>query len=61
VKYWPHWSAILKENESGQKYAVDRWPFDQGENAAVVKVEDSYIKDRFDRRVVCCPRRRSAH
>ena len=46
VKYWPHWSAILKEKESGQKYAVDRWPFDQGENAAVVKVEDWYIKDR---------------
>src|SRR5262245_15574238 len=46
VKYWPHWSAILKEKKSGQKYAVDRWPFDQGENAAVVKVEDWYIKDR---------------
>ena len=46
VKYWPHWSAILKEKESGRKYAVDRWPFDQGENAAVVKVEDWYIKDR---------------
>jgi len=45
VKYWPHWSAILKENASGQKYAVDRWPFDQGENPAVQKVEDWYIKD----------------
>jgi hypothetical protein len=45
VAYWPHWSAILKEKESGQKYAVDRWPFDQGENPAVVKVEDWYIKD----------------
>jgi hypothetical protein len=42
----PHWSAILKEKESGQKYAIDRWPFDQGENPAVVKVEDWYIKDR---------------
>ena len=45
VAYWPHWSAILKEKESGQKYAVDRWPFYQGENPAVVKVEDWYIKD----------------
>ena len=36
----------LKEKESGQKYAVDRWPFDQGENPAVVKVENWYIKDR---------------
>jgi hypothetical protein len=31
---------------SGQKYAVDRWPFDQGENPAMVKVEDWYIKDK---------------
>ena len=46
VAYWPHWSAILKEKESGQKWAVDRWPFDQGENPAVQKVEDWYIKDR---------------
>jgi len=46
VAYWPHWSAILMENKSGQRYAVDRWPFDQGENPAVVKVEDWYIKDR---------------
>jgi len=45
VKYWPHWSAILKENKSGQKWAVDRWPFDQGENPAVVKVEEWYIPD----------------
>jgi hypothetical protein len=44
VKYWPHWSAIIKDNTTGQKYAVDRWPFDQGENPAVVKVEDWYIK-----------------
>jgi hypothetical protein len=45
VAYWPHWSAILKDKQTGQKYAVDRWPFDQGENPAVVKVEDWYIKD----------------
>ncbi|HKB00162.1 MAG TPA: hypothetical protein VKD02_05300 [Methyloceanibacter sp.] len=45
VQFWTHWSAILKEKESGQKYAVDRWPFDQGENPAVVKVDDWYIKD----------------
>jgi hypothetical protein len=45
VKYWPHWSAIIKDKQTGQKYAVDRWPFDQGENPAVQKVEDWYIKD----------------
>lgn len=46
VQYWPHWTAVLKETKSGQKYAVDSWLFDQGENPAVVKVEDWYIKDR---------------
>jgi hypothetical protein len=45
VKYWPHWTAVLKENKSGQRYAVDSWLFDNGENPAVVKVEDWYIKD----------------
>jgi len=46
VQYWPHFSAVLKETKTGQKYAVDSWLFDQGENPAVVKVEDWYIKDR---------------
>jgi hypothetical protein len=46
VKYWPHFTAVLIENKTGQKYAVDSWLFDQGENPAVVKVEDWYIKDR---------------
>ena len=45
VKYWPHFTAVLKEEKTGQKYAVDSWLFDQGENPAVVKVEDWYIKD----------------
>jgi hypothetical protein len=45
VKYWPHWTAVIKEKKSGQKYAVDSWIYEQGENPAVVKVEDWYIKD----------------
>ncbi|MBC8013831.1 MAG: hypothetical protein H7X74_07120 [Methyloceanibacter sp.] len=45
VKYWPHWTAVLQEKATGQKWAVDSWLFDQGENPAVVKVEDWYIKD----------------
>ena len=45
VKYWPHWSAVLKDTTTGQKWAVDRWPFDQGENPAVQKVEEWYIPD----------------
>jgi hypothetical protein len=46
VKYWPHWTAVLTETKTGQKYAVDSWLFPNGENPAVVKVEDWYIKDR---------------
>ncbi len=45
VKYWPHWSAVLKDTTTGQKWAVDRWPFDQGENPAVQKIEEWYIPD----------------
>ena len=39
MKYWPHW-PILKDMTTGQKWAVDRWPFNQGENPAVQQVED---------------------
>lgn len=45
VKNWPHWAAILKVNESGVRYAVDSWPFENGENPAVVKLDEWYIRD----------------
>ncbi len=45
VKYWPHWTAVLEETESKQRYAVDSWIYKNGENPAIVKVEDWYIKD----------------
>lgn len=45
VKNWPHWTAILKEEGSGQRYAVDSWIYENGENPAVVKIEEWYIKD----------------
>ncbi len=45
VKYWPHWTAVLEEKGTGQRYAVDSWIYANGENPAVVKVEDWYIKD----------------
>lgn len=38
VKNWPHWTAILKEEGTGQRYAVDSWIYENGENPAVVKV-----------------------
>jgi hypothetical protein len=45
IKYWPHWTAVIAETKSGQRYAVDSWIYANGENPAVVKVEDWYIKD----------------
>lgn len=45
VKYWPHWTAVLKDTKSGQKWAVDSWIYKNGENPAVVEVENWYIKD----------------
>jgi len=45
VKYWPHWAAILVENETGQRYAVDSWIYENGVNPAVVKAEEWYIED----------------
>lgn len=45
VKNWPHWTAILKENDTGQRYAVDSWIYENGENPAVVKIEEWYIRD----------------
>ena len=45
VKYWPHWTPVIQEKATGQRYAVDSWSGPQGENPAVVKVEDWYIKD----------------
>ncbi len=45
AKYWPHWTAVLKEKKSKQKYAVDSWIFKNGVNPAVIEVEKWYIKD----------------
>jgi hypothetical protein len=45
VKYWPHWTAVIQEKKTGQKFAVDSWIYIQGENPAVVEVEKWYIKD----------------
>ena len=34
VAGWPHWTAVLKETGSGQRWAVDSWIFANGENPA---------------------------
>ncbi len=45
VAGWTHWTAILAENQGGQRWAVDSWIYANGENPAVVKAEDWYIAD----------------
>ncbi len=45
ISQWPHWAAVLTENEGGQRYAVDSWIYENGENPAIVKAENWYIKD----------------
>jgi hypothetical protein len=43
VAGWPHWTAVLKENANGQKWAVDSWIYANGENPAIVEAERWYI------------------
>ena len=34
IKYWPHWTAVIQETKTGQKYAVNSWIYENGENPA---------------------------
>ncbi len=45
VSGWTHWTAVLKETASGQKWAVDSWIYENGENPAIVETEKWYIDD----------------
>jgi hypothetical protein len=45
VSGWTHWTAVLKENGSGTKYAVDSWIYANGENPAIVEADKWYIED----------------
>ncbi len=45
INYWPHWGAVLTENETGQRYVVDSWIYENGVNPAVTKAEQWYIED----------------
>lgn len=42
---WPHWTAVLNESSSGQRWAVDSWIYANGENPAIVEAEHWYIDD----------------
>jgi hypothetical protein len=43
VAGWTHWTAVLKENGTGQRFAVDSWIYENGENPAVVEAEKWYV------------------
>lgn len=43
VSGWTHWTAVLRENETGQRWAVDSWAYENGENPIVVRAEEWYI------------------
>ena len=45
VAGWTHWTAVLKETATQQRWAVDSWIYENGENPAVVEVEKWYIDD----------------
>jgi hypothetical protein len=45
LDHWPHWTAILTENGSGQRWAVDSWIYAIGENPAVIEAEKWYTVD----------------
>jgi hypothetical protein len=43
VEGWTHWTAVLVEKENGQRWAVDSWIYENGENPAIVEAEKWYI------------------
>ncbi len=45
VSNWPHWTAVLYEKSNNQKWAVDSWIYENGENPAVIEAEKWYRKD----------------
>lgn len=45
ISGWPHYAAILKENNTPQRYAVDGWLMASGKPPEIVETEKWYIDD----------------
>ena len=45
VSNWPHWTGVLWETKTKQKWAVDSWIYANGENPVVIEAEKWYTKD----------------
>jgi hypothetical protein len=42
---WTHWTAVLKETDTGTRWAVDSWIQANGVNPAIVEADKWYISD----------------
>lgn len=45
VAGWTHWTAVLHETATKQRWAVDSWIYENGENPAIVETDKWYIDD----------------
>ncbi len=43
ISGWTHWTAVLVETGSGQRWAVDSWIYANGENPAIVEADKWYL------------------
>jgi len=43
VAGWTHWTATIHEKDSGVRWAVDSWIYENGENPAIVKAAEWYV------------------
>jgi len=48
ISGWTHWTAVLKEKETGTRWAVDSWIQGNGVNPAIVEADKWYITDLED-------------
>ena len=48
ISGWTHWTADLKEKETGTRWAVDSWIQKNGVNPAIVEAEKWYLTDLED-------------
>ncbi len=42
-----HWTAVIRESVSGQRWAVDSWFLDNGEPPYIQRLEDCFDKEDF--------------
>jgi hypothetical protein len=48
LSHWTHWAAVIREKESGERFAIDSSSGVNGENPTVQAASSFYIPDRPD-------------